>query len=81
MIPHNSDIASRKEYGAIQLQRLYRGVHTRMIIRNQRYIKLNESVTKLQEEFRGMEDELIKKYGKDSVINMNTGIVKQNTDG
>tara|TARA_B100001778_G_C18383588_1_gene536429 strand:- start:87 stop:329 length:243 start_codon:yes stop_codon:yes gene_type:complete len=42
---------------------------------------LFESVTKLQEEFRGMEDELIKKYGKDSVINMNTGIVKQNTDG
>jgi len=27
-----------------------------------------------------MEDKLIQKYGKDSVINMNTGIVKQKTD-
>ncbi len=41
---------------------------------------LFEAVTKLQAEFRSIEDELIKKYGQDSVINMNTGIVKQKTD-
>ena len=41
---------------------------------------LYESVTSLQREFTQMEDKLIEKYGKDSVINMNTGIVKQKTD-
>jgi len=41
---------------------------------------LYESVTSLQQEFTQMEDKLIQKYGKDSVINMNTGIVKQQTD-
>ncbi len=41
---------------------------------------LYESVTSLQQEFTQMEDKLIQKYGKDSVINMNTGIVKQKTD-
>jgi len=41
---------------------------------------LYESVTSLQQEFTQMEDKLIEKYGKDSVINMNTGIVKQKTD-
>jgi len=41
---------------------------------------LYESVTSLQQEFIQMEDKLIQKYGKDSVINMNTGIVKQKTD-
>ena len=41
---------------------------------------LYESVTSLQQEFTQMENKLIEKYGKDSVINMNTGIVKQKTD-
>ena len=41
---------------------------------------LYESVTKLQKEFVAMEDELIKKYGQDSIINMNTGTVKQKQD-
>tara|TARA_Y100000114_G_scaffold108055_1_gene101414 strand:- start:755 stop:997 length:243 start_codon:yes stop_codon:yes gene_type:complete len=41
---------------------------------------LYESVTSLQQEFTQMEDKLIKKYGKDSVINMHTGVVKQKTD-
>jgi len=41
---------------------------------------LYESVTSLQQEFTQMEDKLIEKYGKDSVINMNTGVVKQKTD-
>ena len=41
---------------------------------------LFESVTKLQQAFAQMENKLIEKYGKDSIINMNTGIVKQKTD-
>ena len=41
---------------------------------------LYESVTSLQQEFTQMENKLIEKYGKDSVINMNTGVVKQKTD-
>ena len=41
---------------------------------------LFESVTKLQQAFAQMESKLIEKYGKDSIINMNTGIVKQKTD-
>ena len=41
---------------------------------------LYEYVTSLQQEFTQIENKLIEKYGKDSVINMNTGIVKQKTD-
>ncbi len=41
---------------------------------------LFESVTKLQQAFAQMESKLIEKYGQDSIINMNTGIVKQKTD-
>lgn len=41
---------------------------------------LYEQVSTLQSDFRSMEDKLIKKYGQDSVINMNTGTVKQKTD-
>ena len=41
---------------------------------------LYESVTSLQQELTQMENKLIEKYGKDSVINMNTGIVKQKPD-
>ena len=41
---------------------------------------LYESVTSLQQEFTQMENKLIEKYWNDSVINMNTGIVKQKTD-
>tara|TARA_B100000424_G_C22911572_1_gene484977 strand:- start:462 stop:704 length:243 start_codon:yes stop_codon:yes gene_type:complete len=41
---------------------------------------LFEAVTTLQQEFAQMETKLIEKYGKDSVINMHTGVVKQKTD-
>ena len=41
---------------------------------------LFDSVTKLQQAFAQMENKLIEKYGQDSIINMNTGIVKQKTD-
>jgi len=41
---------------------------------------LYEQVSTLQSDFRSMEDKLIKKYGQDSVINMNTGTVKQKAD-
>jgi|TARA_X000000950_G_scaffold289161_1_gene410329 predicted nucleic acid-binding Zn-ribbon protein len=41
---------------------------------------LYEQVSTLQSEFRNMEDKLIQKYGKDSIINMNTGTVKQHQD-
>ena len=38
---------------------------------------LFEAVTVLQADFRKLEDKLISKYGKDSVINMESGVVKQ----
>jgi len=41
---------------------------------------LYEQVSTLQSDFRNLEDKLIKKYGQDSVINMNTGTVKQKAD-
>jgi predicted nucleic acid-binding Zn-ribbon protein len=41
---------------------------------------LYEQVSTLQSDFRSLEDKLIKKYGQDSVINMNTGTVKQKAD-
>jgi hypothetical protein len=42
---------------------------------------LIDSVRQLKKEFTAAEDRLIEKYGKDSIINMQTGEVKQKDNG